>query len=189
MSPATESSTPTLSPQPPTPMDVPRHETVACRRPTIADGTRMWEIARDSRVLDLNSSYAYLMWCRDFHDTSTIAEVDGDVAGFVTGFVRPDDPQTVYVWQVAVDENARGRGVAAAMLGNLLDHLAHQGVTRLETTISPDNFASIALFTALARNRYTSITKRELFTPSHFPDTHDSEELYVVGDESTEGAR
>ncbi|MGW0174774.1 diaminobutyrate acetyltransferase [Rhodococcus sp. NPDC003322] len=169
--------------------DDPRHRATACRRPTVADGTRMWEIARDSRVLDLNSSYSYLLWCRDFHDSSTVAEIDGRVVGFVTGFVRPQDPQTVFVWQVAVDESARGQGVAATMLGDLLDHLAHQGITRLETTISPDNTASIALFTALARNRYTTITKRELFTPSHFPDTHESEELYVVGDESTEGAR
>ncbi|MGW0040436.1 diaminobutyrate acetyltransferase [Rhodococcus sp. NPDC003348] len=169
--------------------DDPRHRATACRRPTVADGTRMWEIARGSRVLDLNSSYSYLLWCRDFHDSSTVAEIDGRVVGFVTGFVRPQDPQTVFVWQVAVDESARGQGVAAAMLGDLLDHLAHQGITRLETTISPDNTASIALFTALARNRYTTITKRELFTPNHFPDTHESEELYVVGDESTEGAR
>lgn len=149
----------------------------------------MWEIARDSQVLDLNSSYSYLLWCRDFHGSSTVAEVDGVVAGFVTGFVRPDDPRTVFVWQVAVDDHARGQGVAAAMLGELLDHLAHQGVTRLETTVSPDNTASIAMFTALARTRYTSITKRELFNSSYFPDSHESEELYVIGDESTEGAR
>ncbi|GAA4475745.1 diaminobutyrate acetyltransferase [Rhodococcus olei] len=178
MTPVTNSATP-YSPTP----------VASVRRPEVADAARMWEIARDTRVLDLNSSYSYLLWCRDFRDTSVVAEVDGRVGGFVTGFVRPKDPRTVFVWQVAVDDALRGRGIAATMLGRLLDHLAHQGVTRMETTITPDNTASIALFTALARDRYTSITKRELFTASNFPDIHESEELYVVGDESTEGAR
>lgn len=196
MRPVTESNTPTLSSTLPLGGTIRPHGepdrdrgAITCRRPTVEDGSRIWEIARDSRVLDLNSSYAYVLWCRDFHDTSVVAELDGHVAGFVTGYVRPEDPSTLFVWQVAVDASARGHGIAALMLHELLDHLAHQGISRLETTISPDNTASVALFTAVARDRYTTITKRELFTPSHFPDTHESEELYIVGDESTEGAR
>jgi len=176
MSPVTESATPTIVPG-----------AVTTRQPDIDDAVRMWEIARDSQVLDLNSSYAYLLWCRDFRDTSVVAEQDGRVGGFVTGFVRPEDPRTVFVWQVAVDESLRGRGVAAAMLNDLLDHLALQGVTRLETTISPGNDASRALFSSVARMRYVDITKRELFTTSHFPDQHESEELYIIGDDTTGG--
>lgn len=38
----------------------------------------MWRIARDSGVLDLNSSYAYLLWCTDFPSTSAVARVDGE---------------------------------------------------------------------------------------------------------------
>jgi L-2,4-diaminobutyric acid acetyltransferase len=171
MTPVTYSTTPNSGPA-----------AVTFRAPAIGDAPRLWEIARDSGVLDLNSSYSYLLWCRDFRDSSVVAEQDGRVGGFVTGFVRPQDPRTVFVWQVAVDEALRGHGIAASMLNRLLDHLAHQGVTRLETTISPDNAASQALFTALARTRYTSITRQQLFDPSHFPDQHGSEELYIVGD-------
>jgi L-2,4-diaminobutyric acid acetyltransferase len=57
--------------------------------PVLADGPHLWRLARDSRVLDLNSSYAYLLWCRDFAATSVVAKVDGNVVGFVTGYVRP----------------------------------------------------------------------------------------------------
>lgn len=164
-------------------------EAVTIRQPDIDDAARLWEIARDSQVLDLNSSYSYLLWCRDFRETSVVAERDGTIGGFVTGFVRPADPQTVFVWQVAVDESLRGHGVAAAMLNRLLDHLAHQGITRLETTISPDNFASQALFTAVARQRYTSIKRQNLFTANQFPDQHESEELYIISDDTTGGAQ
>ena len=154
---------------------------VAFRHPTVADGIRLWEIARDSQVLDLNSSYAYVLWCRDFADTSVVATDDGHVVGFVSGYLRPAHADTVFVWQVAVDAAQRGQGLAGRMLDELLDRLRADGVLRLETTISPDNAASQALFTGLARRRNTAISKHELFVPEHFPDSHEAEELYLVG--------
>lgn len=153
------------------------------RPPRISDGRRLWEIARDSRVLDVNSGYAYVLWCRDFADTSVVATDEADVpVGFITGFRRPEAPGTLFVWQVAVDADQRGRGVAGRMLDHLLDRLAPHGVTRLETTVSPDNEASIAMFTALARRRGTHITRTELFAPEDFPDSHLAEDLYTIGE-------
>lgn len=132
-------------------------------------------------MLDLNSSYAYLLWCRDFSRTSIVA-CDGDrVVGFVTGYRRTASPHTLFVWQVAVDAARRGGGIAGRMLDTLLDRLAPAGVTRLETTISPDNGASIALFTAVARRRATAITRQNLFVPNDFPNEHEIEELYTIG--------
>ncbi|WP_405497347.1 diaminobutyrate acetyltransferase [Nocardia sp. NBC_00511] len=150
------------------------------REPLVADGARMWQIAKDSRVLDANSSYAYLLWCRDFADTSMLATIDGDPAGFVIGYTRPAFPQTLFVWQVAVDETYRGRGLGVGMLDALLESQGRQGVTQLETTISPDNSASIAMFSALARRRGAAITRTPLFTAGQFPDGHQPEDLYRI---------
>lgn len=155
-------------------------DTVKFRKPQISDGVRLWEIAKDSQVLDLNSSYSYLLWCRDFQDTSIVATVDDRVVGFITGYVRPEVPATLFVWQVAVDDDQRGRGLAGSMLTDLLDHVALQGVWNLETTISPDNSASIALFTSVAHRRGYGITKSTLFSPHHFPEGHEAEDLYTV---------
>ncbi len=162
-----------------TPITAP--DAVTFRSPKISDGVRLWEIARDSKVLDLNSSYSYILWCRDFAHTSVVSDVDGRAVGFVTGYIRQDSPTTFFVWQVAVDADQRGKGLAGRMLHNLMDRLTPQGITHLETTISPDNEASIALFTALARKRGTEIRKSELFAPNDFPDSHEAEELYTVG--------
>lgn len=153
------------------------------RTPEIRDGARLWEIAKDSQVLDTNSSYAYLLWCRDFAATSVVAEVDGRVAGFVIGYLRPESPRTVFVWQVAVDHDQRGRGLGVAMLDRLVDNLIDaggHGVDALETTVSPDNPASIAMFAALARRRGAEMAKTELFTPGDFPDSHIAEDLYRI---------
>lgn len=154
---------------------------VAVERPTMEDGPALWRIVRDSKVLDLNSSYVYLLWARDFADTSVIARVDGAVAGFVTGYLRPDQPDTVFVWQVAVDEAYRGAGIAGKLLNGLLDRLTPRGVRFLETTITADNEASIRLFSGLARDRNTEIVRNKLFTAGLFPDGHDDEDVYRVG--------
>lgn len=152
---------------------------VALQAPVISHGSRIWEIARDSGELDLNSSYAYVLWCRDFHATSIVASVDGRVCGFVTGYIRPVRPDTLVVWQVAVDAEQRGRGIAAQLLDGLLARLAGE-VTRMETTISPGNAASIALFTGVAGRRGWQINSEPLFAPADFPDSHEPEDLYIL---------
>ena len=128
----------------------------------------MWRVARDSQTLDLNSSYAYLLWARDFAATSVVAERDGAVVGFVSGYVRPDSPETLMVWQVAVDDAFRGHGIAARMLHHLFDRGARRGVVAMHTTISPDNEASQRLFASVANARGLRFERRDLFAANAF---------------------
>ncbi|MER6111163.1 diaminobutyrate acetyltransferase [Streptomyces hirsutus] len=153
-------------------------------RPAPADGAALWRIARDSKTLDLNSSYSYLLWCRDFAATSAVArDAGGEPIGFVTGYVRPDSPHTLLVWQVAVDEKHRGRGLAAALLDGLAARtVAEHGVTTVETTITPGNTASERLFTAFAERHGARLEREVLFEAEQFPDgPHDPEVLYRIG--------
>ncbi|WP_225836383.1 diaminobutyrate acetyltransferase [Streptomyces sp. NK08204] len=153
-------------------------------RPTVSDGAALWRLAKDSKTLDLNSSYSYLLWCRDFAGTSAVARgADGEPVGFVTGYVRPDRPRTLLVWQVAVDLAQRGRGVAAALLDGLTARLvAERGIAEVETTISPGNTASERLFTSYAARHGANVSRAVLFPAGLFPDgPHDPEVLYHIG--------
>jgi len=152
--------------------------------PSVTDGAALWRIARDSKVLDLNSSYSYLLWCRDFAATSVVArDGRGEAVGFVTGYVRPERPRTLLVWQVAVDEAHRGRGLAAALLDGLLARsAAEHRVTALETTVTPGNTASERLFTSFAERHGADVEREVLFGAGLFPDgPHDPEVLYRIG--------
>ena len=153
-------------------------------RPTVADGAALWRMARDSKVLDLNSSYSYLLWCRDFAATSAVArDGHGEPVGFVTGYLRPDHPDTLLVWQVAVDEAYRGRGLAAALLDGLVARTAaERALTTVETTITPGNTASERLFTSFAERHGARLEREVLFEAGLFPDgPHDPEVLYRIG--------
>lgn len=141
------------------------------------DGRYLWRIARDSQTLDLNSPYTYVLWCRDFAATSVVARADGRVRGFVIGFDRPEEPGTLFVWQVAVDAEWRGRALASRML----DHLAGRGHRFVEATVTPDNTASDRLFTAFARDHGAELARTPLFAEEVFPGDHEPEVLYRIG--------
>jgi L-2,4-diaminobutyric acid acetyltransferase len=152
--------------------------------PHLTDGAALWRIARDSRVLDLNSSYSYLLWCRDYGATSIVArDGSGEAVGFITGYTRPGAPRTLLVWQVAVDHAQRGRGLAAAMLDSLALRTAGQlGVDVIETTITPDNAASHRLFTSFAERHDAAVAREVLFDAGVFPERgHAPEVLYRIG--------
>jgi L-2,4-diaminobutyric acid acetyltransferase len=151
---------------------------VTTAAPSIDDGAAIWEIASRTGVLDVNSRYAYTLWCRDFADTSIVARLGDRVVGFVTGYRRPDAPDVLFVWQVAVDEQARGRGVAAALLDELA---ARVGCTFLETTITADNEASIALFSAFAQRHRARVDRARLFGRAELGESHEPEVLHRIG--------
>ncbi|MFJ4470313.1 diaminobutyrate acetyltransferase [Streptomyces sp. NPDC089424] len=153
-------------------------------RPVVADGAAFWRLAKESGTLDLNSAYSYLLWCRDFAGTSAVARAaDGEAVGFVTGFLRPDRPGTLLVWQVAVDSAQRGRGLAARMLDTLTARVAAEhGLTSVETTITPGNTASERLFASFAARHDAHMEREVLFGTDLFPDgPHDPEVLYRIG--------
>ncbi|GHC69569.1 L-2,4-diaminobutyric acid acetyltransferase [Nocardiopsis terrae] len=160
-------------------------EGVRLTHPSPEDGPHMWRLAGETGM-DINSPYAYTLWCRDFAATSVVArDTDGRVAAYVTGYVRPDSPDTYFLWQVAVDSAYRGQRLARRMLDFIGDTFAEQGLQYLEATVTPDNEASRALFASFARSRGTEAVWSPLFGEEHFPkageEPHEPEDLVRIG--------
>ena len=151
------------------------------RAPAPADGATLWRLVRDAGSLELNSAYAYLLLATHFPDTCLIAEEDGEPLGLVVGYRPPADPEAVFVWQVGVAPDARGRGLGGRMLHELLARAALGGARYLTATVSPDNEASRALFRSVARNLGAECRIESCFESHHFPEPHPAEELFRIG--------
>ncbi len=155
---------------------------VQLRAPTIDDGTHVQALIRICPPLDQNSLYANLLQCTHFRDTCVVATSGNQVVGFISGYLLPNRNNTLFIWQVAVHPSQRGRGLAQRMLDNLLARDACAHVCYLETTVTPDNTASAALFAALARSRQAALSRQLLFDRQrHLKGSHDSEWLLHVG--------
>ena len=151
------------------------------RKPVAEDGAAIWELIQACKPLDENSMYCNLVQCDHFSDTCIVGEMDGEIVGWVSGYVRPDDPETLFVWQVAVSEKARGTGLGTLMLNELLSREACEGVTRLQTTITRDNAASWALFRKFSDAADGELSSEPYFSKSeHFNDMHDTEHMVTI---------
>ncbi len=155
---------------------------VAVRTAIFNEGALLWELARDAGGIDLNSPYAYMMQCRNFHETCVVAEVFGTPAGFVTAHRVPKRPHVLFVWQVAVLPEFRGLRIAHRMLDGLVDRPACLGVRKLEATVTPSNTASEALFSAFAKARGAELEIRPGFVAADFPEDErqEKERLFTI---------
>jgi L-2,4-diaminobutyric acid acetyltransferase len=152
------------------------------RPPRQDDAPDLWQLVRDVGTLDRNSSYAYLLLCRDFADTCVMADREGTLSGFITGYRPPAQRDTVFVWQVGVASPARGQGLASSMLDALLLSEGCQGVQFLETTVTPSNVASRAMFQSLAQRLNTRLEESSGFEAECFPEaSHEPERRLRIG--------
>ena len=164
-----------------TALELIKHPIPVLRRPVAEDGADIWALVRSCKPLDENSMYCNLIQCDHFRDTCVVAELDGDIVGWVSAYILPYDPTTLFVWQVAVSDAARGTGLASVMLSSLTARDACRKVTRLQTTITADNTASWSLFRRFARFQRTKLDIEPYFTQGlHFRDRHKTENMVSI---------
>lgn len=156
------------------------------RKPKAEDGAEIWDLVRNCAPLDENSLYCNLLQADHFSDTCVVAEMDGKIVGWISGYVKPSDPETFFVWQVAVAEAARGLGLGLTMLQHLVDRSECDGVSCMQTTITADNEASWALFRKFARKFGAQPSSQAQYTQAvHFRSLHKTEYMLTI-DLSTE---
>jgi ribosomal protein S18 acetylase RimI-like enzyme len=84
-----------------------------------------------------------------FHATSTIAETDGALAGFLIGFLSPSQPDAAYIHFVGVDPALRGNGLARVLYERFFALASADARQVVRAITAPHNAASIAFHTAM----------------------------------------
>lgn len=152
------------------------------RAPVPADGAAIWELVRDSGELEPNTPYCYILFADHFAETCVLAERDGRIVGIVVGFMSPRRPGSVFVWQIGVAASERGRGLAKALISELLTRPCCKAVTHLEATVGVSNAASERLFRSVARDLGAICDVTEGFREDLFPGGgHEAERLFTIG--------
>lgn len=151
------------------------------RKPTKEDGSDVWKLVAECPPLDRNSMYMNLVQCDHFAETCVLAERAGRVLGWISGHLPPERADSLFVWQVAVHQDARGLGLGKRMLKALLNRPACASVQRLETTITRDNQASWGLFRSFARDMGGALSDLPHFDrDAHLDGRHATEHLVTI---------
>jgi ribosomal protein S18 acetylase RimI-like enzyme len=122
----------------------------ALRTATRADHARIlavmpgWWGGRDLRAL------MPLLFLENFAGTSLLAETDdGDLAGFLIGFVSQDHPDEAYVHMIGVDPARRGEGLGRRLHDAFAAVVRERGVRRVRCVTSTVNVDSVAFHTSI----------------------------------------
>lgn len=155
---------------------------VVLRTPTATDGPALSQLISQCPPLDENSRYCNLLQVSHFADTAIVADCEGRLAGAITGYLKPSQNDTLFIWQVAVHSDMRGQGLARRMLEAILARPVCNGVRYIESTVTPNNQASWALFESIARQLQAPLNKTTLFeSETHFAGHCDDEVLCRIG--------
>ncbi|MBO9429143.1 diaminobutyrate acetyltransferase [Sulfitobacter sp. R18_1] len=161
-------------------LDMKKARTPKLRKPIAEDGAAIWRLIRDCKPLDENSLYANLIQADHFRDTCVVAEMDGDIVGWISGHMIPAQ-DAFFVWQVAVSPKARGLGLGKTMLMELVNRDETEAAKTLKTTITRDNDASWGLFRSFANHIGGDLSDAPHFTKdAHFEGAHDTEHMVTI---------
>ncbi|HXV34587.1 MAG TPA: GNAT family N-acetyltransferase [Gaiellaceae bacterium] len=84
-----------------------------------------------------------------FRDTSFVAERDGELAGFLIGFLSQSEPDAAYVHFAGVSPAERGTGLGRELYERFFAAARAAGRTRVSCVTSPANAGSVAFHTAI----------------------------------------
>lgn len=147
-----------------------------------SDGAAISALIAACSPLDANSAYCNLLQCTDFADFCVIAEQGAQLMGWVSGYRPPTEPDSLFVWQVAVAAPARGKRLAACLIEQILARPQAAGVTHVTTTVTGDNQASWAVFEGLARKWGVPLQRSIRFErEAHFGGAHATEWEVRIG--------
>lgn len=152
------------------------------RHPNLNDGMAIHKLIAESPPLDLNSSYLYFLQASHFAETCMVAEYQNEIVGFISGYLRPDRADSLFIWQVAVAAPLRGQGLAQKMLSSLANKVSQQSeVKSICCTISPSNKASQGLFYRFAEKNSLMVDVEDFIDEQLFGNSdHEAEQLYTL---------
>lgn len=159
-----------------------RRAAISIRAPRREDGAAVWQLVADTTALDDNSMYCNLLQCSHFASTCAVAEMDGEIVGWLSGYIPPEHPDAYFVWQVCVAEAARGKGLAKRLINAVLARKVCGAVCTVQSTITSDNKPSWALFGSIAETLDADLVRQPHFKrDTHFAGKHETEFLVTIG--------
>lgn len=146
------------------------------RAPLATDGDALKGLLATTPVLDGNSVQCTLLQCGHFAKTSVAAFLQNRLVGFVSAYYPPNEPGTLFVWQVVVDQSLRDLGLGKKMLHWLIAQPACEQAIRLVTAIGIKNSVSWSMFDSFARDIgalpiksfVTPLTDKQQTTPDEY---------------------
>ena len=150
------------------------------REPNVKDAGLIWNLVKNNKPLDENSKYLYVLLCHEFSKTCVVVEQDSEIVGFISTFISPKNPDTLFVWQAVVDEKVRNRGIAKELIYKALSQTESE-IRFIEATVTSTNKPSLRFLQNFAQELDADFIKKSLFSKEILGNEHEPEDLVRIG--------
>ncbi len=149
------------------------------RQPRSTDLKEIWTLVGTcGPYLTQHDPYVYMKDLRCFSDTLAVALMEHRIVGWCSMFPEPGG--VFFLHQIGISLDARGRGIAEALVGFQLDMLGerHGRAYRVEFTTDRTNLRAQKLFRKIAADRGMRLEKSPEII--RLLDEDCDEELYIL---------
>ena len=122
---------------------------MAIRLVSEADFTTCIDIAHRTWPAFLEREAIYHILCKYFNNTCFVSEENGEIQGFLLGFISQVDSRDGYIHLIVVDSSVQRRGIAGSLYMEFFNTVRQLGTTRVRLTVDPANSASLGFHASM----------------------------------------
>ena len=151
------------------------------REPKLEDGIAMYTLAMNSEKVDPLSQYGYLLFTQHFKETTAVAEKDGQVVGYLFGYIMPKKQDTLFLWQMEIHQSCQKLGLSLALAREIIERPFCDKIQYICGTVEEGNVPSRAFLKGLGRSYGCELQEKPFFLDEHFAFPHDDEPMIYMG--------
>jgi len=130
---------------------------MSIRNAKVEDAKIITEIAKNYAPMlrpSVEGTYEYLARC--FSNTFFVYEIEGEIVGFIVGFPNTNKQDEFWIYQIAVLDKYRKKGIGTKLFKRLLDQVKKEGYKSIKSHYIFENKASEALHKKFGMNIFSS---------------------------------
>lgn len=134
-----------------------RSDETTLRSCSVADVEGIVQFVESCPPLDLHTPFTYWVTLRYWGRHCFVATMADRIVGYASAIGSGGGDDVLYLWQIGVASELRGRGLAQRLIESVADVGRESGFQVLQVSIAPDNEASLRAFRRFAASRERSL--------------------------------
>ncbi|KYC45715.1 MAG: Acetyltransferase (GNAT) family protein [Candidatus Methanofastidiosum methylothiophilum] len=121
------------------------------RNCTVEDVDKVRRFVNECKPLDLHTPFTYWALFNYFPNLCFLMEEEENVIGFISGLRSSIENNMVYLWQIGVSKDQRGKNYASVLIDHFIKGVISIECDKIQVSIAPQNQSSNNTFFKYAK--------------------------------------
>lgn len=111
------------------------------------DFIKIADLAKECEPMETERNSIYHIFTKYFKSTCFLAELpDGEIGGFLLGFISQENPDESYIHLLCVDPKMRGKNIGKNLTDAFINFAVSKGCKKAKLITKPINWNSISFY-------------------------------------------